>query len=97
MSVPPETKPQYRQRKLLSIALKRAAALVDTYATERLKMLNLWSMFTDDDLGIRPQPFLSRDRNAYQHMIHQCMREDIWLRRTRFRSARGDHPVCGSP
>jgi uncharacterized damage-inducible protein DinB len=53
--------------------------LVDTYATERLKTLNVWSMFTEDDLGIRPHPLLSRDRNAREHMIHQCMSEDKWF------------------
>lgn len=28
--------------------------LVDTYDSERFKTLNVWSMFTDDDLFIRP-------------------------------------------
>ena len=28
--------------------------LVDTYASERLKTLSVWSMFLDDDFDIRP-------------------------------------------
>ena len=46
--------------------------LVDTYASERLKTLNVWSMFLDDDFDIRPHPLLSRDRTAHEHMVHQC-------------------------
>jgi len=32
--------------------------LVDTYASERLKTLSVWSMFVDEDLDIRPHPRL---------------------------------------
>lgn len=53
--------------------------LVDTYASERLKTLNVWSMFRDDDLNVRPHPRLGRDRNAREHMVHQCMSEDKWF------------------
>ena len=53
--------------------------LIDTYATERLKTLSVWSMFTDDDLSIRPHPSLGRDRNPREHMVHQCMSEDKWF------------------
>ncbi len=53
--------------------------LVDTYDSERLKTLNVWSMFTDDDLIIRPHPSLQRDRNAMEHMIHQCLGENKWF------------------
>ena len=28
--------------------------LVDTYGTERLKTLSVWSMFADADLAVRP-------------------------------------------
>ena len=44
--------------------------LVDTYATERLKTLNVWSMFRDNDMDIRPHPLLERDRTAHEHMVH---------------------------
>jgi hypothetical protein len=30
--------------------------LVDTYETERLKTLGVWSMFHDEDLSSRPHP-----------------------------------------
>ncbi len=53
--------------------------LVDTYDSERLKTLNVWSMFADDDLTVRPHPLLQRDRNALEHMIHQCLSEDKWF------------------
>ena len=53
--------------------------LVDTYDTERIKTLSVWSMFKDDDLFIRPHPLDRRDRNPLEHMIHQCMGEDKWF------------------
>ena len=55
------------------------AFLIDTYDSERLKTLNVWSMFTDGDLVIRPHPSLQRDRNALEHMIHQCLGENKWF------------------
>ena len=54
--------------------------LVDTYSTERLKTLNVWSMFRDNDMDIRPHPLLERDRTAHEHMVHQCLSEDKWFR-----------------
>ena len=30
--------------------------LVDTYSTERVKVLSVWSMFQDGDLPVRPHP-----------------------------------------
>ena len=53
--------------------------LVDTYDTERIKTLSVWSMFTDDDLFIRPQPLNKKDRNPLEHMVHQCLSEDKWF------------------
>ena len=56
--------------------------LVDTYATERLKTLSVWSMwsvFADDDLAIRPHHTDERGRNACEQMIHQCMSENLWF------------------
>ena len=52
---------------------------VDTYDTERIKTLSVWSMFTDDDLFIRPHPFNMKDRNPLEHMVHQCVSEDKWF------------------
>jgi len=53
--------------------------LVDTYETERLKTLSVWSMFTDSDLSIRPYPLQNKDRNPLEHMVHQCNGEDKWF------------------
>lgn len=53
--------------------------LVDTYETERLKTLSVWSSFLDDDLPIRPPPLDKRDRNALEHMVHQCLSENSWF------------------
>lgn len=53
--------------------------LVETYASERLKTLNVWSMFADEDLDVRPHPRLARDRTPREHMVHQCMSEDKWF------------------
>lgn len=53
--------------------------LVDTYATERIKTLSVWSMFADEDLPIRPRPLDRNDRNVLEHMVHQCVSEDKWF------------------
>ena len=53
--------------------------LVETYASERLKTLSVWSMFADEDLNVRPHPRLERDRTPREHMVHQCMSEDKWF------------------
>src|SRR5215469_11685935 len=54
--------------------------LVDTYETERLKVIGAWSMFTDDDLPVRPNAADARGRSLHEHMVHQCVSEDIWFR-----------------
>ena len=33
----------------------RYGFLVETYETERLKVLGVWSMFRDEDLPVRPE------------------------------------------
>ena len=53
--------------------------LIDTYDTERLKILSVWSTFMDEDLSIRPDPLDKRDRNALEHMVHQCLSENRWF------------------
>lgn len=54
--------------------------LVDTYETERLKTLSVWSMFHDEDLLLRPHPVDRRGRNLLEQMIHQCISEDLWFK-----------------
>ena len=54
--------------------------LVDTYETEILKVLSVWSMFDDRDLAKRPHKSDERGRNFLEHMVHQCVSEDFWFR-----------------
>jgi uncharacterized damage-inducible protein DinB len=54
--------------------------LIDTYETERIKVISAWSMFGDDDLLVRPNPIDTRGRSFHEHMVHQCVSEDIWFR-----------------
>jgi hypothetical protein len=49
--------------------------LVDTYDTERLKVLSVWSEFTDEDLPVRPSRTDKRGRSVHEHMVHQCVSE----------------------
>ena len=55
--------------------------LIDTYETERLKVLSVWSMFNDNDLPFRPNPDDRRGRSVLEQMVHQCLSEDLWFRR----------------
>lgn len=57
----------------------RYAFLVDTYATEILKVLSVWSMASDDDLDVRPRLGDPRGRTLREHMIHQCQSENGWF------------------
>jgi len=54
--------------------------LIDTYETERIKVISAWSMFGDDDLPVRPNATDTRGRSFHEHMVHQCVSEDIWFR-----------------
>ena len=54
--------------------------LVDSYASERLKVLSVWSEFTDADLPVRPSTTDPRGRSVHEHMVHQCVSEDLWFR-----------------
>jgi uncharacterized damage-inducible protein DinB len=54
--------------------------LIETYETERIKVITAWSMFTDQDLPVRPHSTDTRGRSVHEHMVHQCVSEDIWFR-----------------
>ena len=54
--------------------------LVESYASERLKVLSVWSEFTDEDLPVRPSQSDPRGRSVHEHMVHQCISEDLWFR-----------------
>ena len=58
----------------------RYDSLIDTYKTERIKVISAWSMFKDDDLPVRPNGTDTRGRSFHEHMVHQCASEDIWFR-----------------
>jgi hypothetical protein len=51
--------------------------LVDTFETERLKTLSVWSEFQDGDLATRPGD--SHGRSVHEHMVHQCVSENLWF------------------
>lgn len=54
--------------------------LVETYATERIKVVSVWSEFRDDDLPVRPRRDDPRGRSVHEQMVHQCVSEDLWFR-----------------
>jgi uncharacterized damage-inducible protein DinB len=54
--------------------------LIDSYQTERLKVLSVWSEFRDHDLTVRPKQDDRRGRSVHEHMVHQCVSEDTWFR-----------------
>jgi len=54
--------------------------LIDTYETERLKVLSVWSEFRDEDLPVRPSAVDPRGRSVHEQMVHQCVSEDLWFR-----------------
>jgi uncharacterized damage-inducible protein DinB len=57
----------------------RYAFLVETYETERIKIVSVWSEFTDQDLVVRPRSSDPRGRSVLEQMVHQCMSEDLWF------------------
>src|SRR5436190_23495520 len=57
--------------------MSRYDFLVDTYRTERLKIVDVWSQIQDDRMRFRPEP---RARSPLEHMVHQCMSENNWMR-----------------
>jgi uncharacterized damage-inducible protein DinB len=58
----------------------RYTFLVETYATERVKVVSVWSEFQDKDLEVRPRSDDSRGRSVHEQMVHQCVSEDLWFR-----------------
>lgn len=54
--------------------------LVESYETERIKVLSVWSEFRDEDLPVRPSRNDARGRSVHEQMVHQCVSEDAWFR-----------------
>src|SRR5215831_16657721 len=52
------------------------AFLVETYRTERLKTLGVWTQIPEDRLTWRREP---RARTPLEHMVHQCQSEHNWM------------------
>jgi uncharacterized damage-inducible protein DinB len=50
--------------------------LVESYRTERLKTLSVWSQIPDARMAFRPEP---RARTPHEHMVHQCTSEEAWM------------------
>ena len=53
--------------------------LVETYETERIKVLSVWSEFRDEDLPVRPSTSDPRGRSVREQMVHQCVSENLWF------------------
>jgi uncharacterized damage-inducible protein DinB len=56
--------------------MSRYNFLVETYETERLKTLSVWSQIPDHHMDFRPEP---RARTPLEHMVHQCLSEEAWM------------------
>ncbi len=54
--------------------------LIETYATERIKVLSVWSEFRDEDLPVRPNAADARGRSVREQMVHQCVSENLWFK-----------------
>jgi uncharacterized damage-inducible protein DinB len=54
--------------------------LVDTYVTERVKVVSVWSEFLDSEMEFRPRTSDPRGRSLHEQMVHQCVSEDFWFR-----------------
>ena len=57
--------------------MSRYDFLVESYRTERLKTLSVWSQIPDARMTFRPE---LRARTPLEHMVHQCVSEDTWMR-----------------
>jgi uncharacterized damage-inducible protein DinB len=54
--------------------------LVETYATERVKVASVWCEFRDHEMEFRPREGDPRGRSVHEQMVHQCVSEDLWFR-----------------
>jgi uncharacterized damage-inducible protein DinB len=57
--------------------MNRYDFLLETFETEKIKTLAVWSQFKDSDMNFRPEP---RARTPHEHMVHQCVSEDTWMK-----------------
>jgi uncharacterized damage-inducible protein DinB len=61
------------------MARMRYDFLVETYETERIKVVSVWSEFRDEDLPVRPRAGDARGRSFHEQMVHQCVSENLWF------------------
>ena len=54
--------------------------LLETYETERVKVVSVWSEFREEDMAMRPNSKDARGRSVREQMVHQCVSEDLWFR-----------------
>jgi uncharacterized damage-inducible protein DinB len=59
------------------MVMSRYDFLVESYRTERLKTLGVWAQIPDARMSYRPEP---RARTPHEHMVHQCVSEDTWMK-----------------
>lgn len=74
-----ESSIEHRSANIVPMA-SRYQFLIDTYETEILKVVSVWSGFQDQDLPVRPHSTDKRGRSVHEHMVHQCMSEDGWFK-----------------
>lgn len=60
--------------------MTRYQFLVESYETEILKVVSVWSMFDDEDMPVRPHDTDDRGRALHEQMVHQCVSENLWFR-----------------
>src|SRR5260370_6158096 len=61
------------------MAIMRYEFLVETYGTERIKVVSVWSEFRDEDLSVCPREKDPRGRSVREQMVHQCVSENLWF------------------
>src|SRR5260370_3265368 len=69
-----------REDKFVAELPMRYDFLVETYETERVKVVSVWSEFRDEDLAVRPRADDRRGRSVRVQMVHQRGSEDFWFR-----------------
>lgn len=57
--------------------MSRYDFLCESYRTERLKTLGVWAQVPEQRMDWRAEP---RARTPHEHMVHQCVSEDGWMR-----------------
>jgi uncharacterized damage-inducible protein DinB len=61
------------------MTIMRYDFLLETYETERMKVVSVWSEFRDEDLPVRPRGGDPRGRSVHEQMVHQCVSENLWF------------------